>query len=153
MIKILFVCYGNICRSPMAEMIMKDLIRKKGMDDKFYIQSAGTSSDEIGNPIYHLAISKLKEKNILVEEKEARQIKKDDYETFDYLIAMEMMNIRDIKNISEVDNKNKIARLLDYTDDPKDIEDPWYTRDFEKTYYEIKLGCECLIDYLLKNKY
>lgn len=150
--KILFVCHGNICRSPMAEMIMKDLIRKKGLEDEFYIQSAGNSDEEMGVPIYHLAISKLKENNILVEDKLARRIRAEDYDTFDYLVAMEMMNIRDLKKVIPVDSKNKIARLLDYSDNPKDIEDPWYTRDFETAYREIKLGCEYLLDYLITNE-
>lgn len=150
--KILFVCHGNICRSPMAEMIMKDLIRKKGLEEKFYIQSAGNTDEDMGMPIYYLAVSKLKENNILVEDRLARRVIPEDYDTFDYLVTMEMMNIRDIKNIIPVDSKNKIARLLDYTDSPKDIADPWYTRDFETAFREIKIGCECFLDYLLTNE-
>jgi Protein-tyrosine-phosphatase len=150
--KILFICYGNICRSPMAEMIMKDLVKKKSMEDKFYIQSAGTSTEEIGSSIYINAQEVLKKNNIPVEDRKARQLQADDYETFDYLVAMEMMNIRDIKSIIEVDSHNKIARLLDYTTDPEDIADPWYSRDFEKTYTEILLGCESFLEYLINNE-
>jgi len=149
--KILFVCYGNICRSPMAEMIMKKLIKDKNLEDYFYIESAATSREEIGSDIYFLAKKKLLEKGIPIEKRSARQIRIDDYDNFDYIIGMEMSNIRAIKDIIGLDHNNKILRLLDYTDNPRDISDPWITGLFEEAYNDIYEGCETFLDYLLKN--
>ena len=146
--KILFVCLGNICRSPSAEMIMKKLINDVGLMHQFYIESAGTSRSQVGNPIYPHSKQKLVEKNIPVDEnKKSRIITGEDYDKFDYIIAMEIDNIRYIQNI--IGNRDKkINCLMDYTDNPRDIADPWYTRDFELAYNEIYEGCNKLLEYL-----
>lgn len=149
--KILFVCYGNICRSPMAEAIMLHLLKEKKMEDQFYIESAATSREEIGNDIYPLAKQKLIEKGILFAPRRARQLRADDYDNFDYIIGMEMYNIYDIKNIIGLDHNNKVARLLDYTNSPRDINDPWGTGLFEEAYNDIYEGCVAFLDYLVKD--
>lgn len=151
MIKIMFVCYGNICRSPMAEFIMKDLIKKRGLLNKFIIESRSTSTEEIGNDMYYLAKEKLKEKNIPFNKREAKQLTKNDYNNFDYIIGMEDFNVRSIKKI--VMDDRKVYKLLDFTDNSKDIDDPWYTRDFETTFKEIYTGCSALLDFILKNDF
>ncbi len=145
MIKILFICLGNICRSPMAEFVMKDLVNKAGLSDRFEIASAATCPCEIGNPVYPNASKKLSEHGISCKGKTARQLNKSDYDYYDYLIAMEQENIRDIMKIIGDDPKHKVSLLLDYTDHPHDIADPWYTRDFELSWKEILEGCECLL--------
>lgn len=148
MIKVLFVCLGNICRSPMAECIFKDMIRKQGKEEMFYIDSAATSTEEIGNPMYYNAKEKLKEMNIECGNHVARRITKKDYKEFDYIIGMEERNIINIKRIIGEDKENKIYRLLEFSDNPRDIADPWYTRDFDKTYIEIVEGLEGFIKYI-----
>ena len=152
MIKILFVCLGNICRSPMAEFIMKKLVENQGLDSQIYVESAGTSSEEIGNPVYYLAKSKLDEMGIDCSGKYARKFVSSDYDKFDYIIGMEEKNIRDILKVIKQDNMNKVSRLLDFTDIAKDIDDPWYTRDFDKTYEEINKGCTALLKYIVQKK-
>lgn len=149
--KILFVCYGNICRSPMAEMIMKKMIKDKNLENLFYIESAATSTEEIGSDIYDLARQKLIEKEIPIEARRARQLRADDYDNFDYIIGMETSNISAIKNIVGLDHNNKVVRLLDYTDDPRNISDPWYSGKFEEVYNEIYDGCTCFLNYLVDN--
>ena len=146
MIKILFVCYGNICRSPMAEFILKDMVKRRSIADKFLIESAATSSEEIGNPVYYLAKEKLASKGISCRGKQAVQLRRDDYERYDYIIGMESMNVRSILRITGKDAKGKVCRLLDFTDSPRDIADPWYTRNFDITYDEIVEGCEALLE-------
>lgn len=148
MIKVLFVCLGNICRSPMAELIMKDLINKNGLNNKIYIDSAGTSDEEEGNPVYFLAKNKLEDNGIETWGKFARKMSYLDYDKFDYIIGMERKNIIDILQIIGTDPKNKVYRLMDFTAIPRDIDDPWYTRDFDKAYGEIKEGCQELLKYL-----
>ena len=149
--KILFVCYGNICRSPMAEMIMKKMIKDKNLENLFYIESAATSTEEIGSDIYDLARQKLIEKEIPIEARRARQLRADDYDNFDYIIGMETSNISAIKNIVGLDHNNKVVRLLDYTDYPRNISDPWYSGKFEKVFNEIYEGCTCFLNYLVDN--
>lgn len=146
--KILFVCYGNICRSPMAEMIMKKLVKDENLENEFYIESAATSKEEIGSDIYSLARQKLIEKGIPLEARRARQLRIDDYDNFDYIIGMEASNISAIKNIVGLDHNNKVLRLLDYTDTPRNISDPWYSGKFEEVYNEIYEGCVSFLDYL-----
>ena len=119
MIKVLFVCLGNICRSPMAEFLFKDMVNKKGLRDKFIIESAGTSNEEEGNLVHYGTKNKLAEVGIMVDGKYARQLKKEDYEKFDYIIAMEQRNIRDIYRIVGEDKENKIYRLLDFSNRPE----------------------------------
>ena len=148
MTKVLFVCLGNICRSPMAEFLFKDMVNKKGLKDEFIIESAGTSNEEEGNPVHYGTKNKLAEVGIKVEGKYARQLIKEDYEKFDYIIAMEQRNIRDIYRIVGEDKENKIYRLLDFSKRPRDIADPWYTHNFEITYNDIMEGSEAFLAFL-----
>ncbi|WP_349673735.1 low molecular weight protein-tyrosine-phosphatase [Lacrimispora sp.] len=152
MIKILFVCLGNICRSPMAEFVMKDLVEKKHLTTEFYITSAATSSEEIGNPVHHGTRNKLKELGISTAGKLAVQLKKKDYGNYDYILGMEQRNITGIMRIVGSDQKGKVKRLLDYGLNPRDIADPWYTGDFDVTYNDVKEGCEALLDFILKSE-
>ena len=124
MIKILFVCHGNICRSPMAEFVMKDLVKKAGAEKDFYIASAATSTEEIGNPVHYGTRRKLLQFGISTEGKYAVQLRKDDYGKYDYLIGMEQMNIRNMLRILRDDPEHKVSRLLDFTERPRDIADP-----------------------------
>lgn len=150
MIKVLFVCLGNICRSPMAEFVMKDLVEKENLASEFYIASAATSSEEIGNPVHHGTRNKLKELGISTAGKCAVQLKKKDYDDYDYILGMEQRNIAGIMRIIGNDPKKKIKRLLDYSSNPRDIADPWYTGDFDVTYTDVKEGCEALLNTILK---
>lgn len=148
MINVLFVCLGNICRSPMAEFVFKDMVNKKGLNKKFYIDSAGTSNyNEIEQAgIYVETKNILKEMKIPFTEHISRQIRKQDYDKFDYILAMEQKNIPDILKIVGKDKYNKIFRLLDFTDTPRDIADPWYYGNFDSTYYDILYGCEKFLE-------
>ena len=142
MIKILFICHGNICRSPMAEYILKDMVRKYGLEEKFYIESAATSYEEIGKPGYPPARAELAKHGIGCRGHAARKLVKADFEEFDYLIAMEEYNLRNIRREFGEALAKKVSLLLDYTDMPGDIDDPWYTGSFDVTYNEIVMGCE-----------
>ena len=141
MIKILFVCHGNICRSPMAEFVMKDLVNKKGMADQFEIASAATSTEEIGNPVYPPAKRKLKEHGISCEGKTARQMTKADYTYYDYIIAMDRFNLRNMTKFVGNDTDNKVSLMMDFTNRPGDVADPWYTGDFDATWDDVYEGC------------
>ena len=156
MIKVLFVCLGNICRSPIAEFVMKDMVTKRGIADEFYIGSAATSTEEIwngiGNPIYLPAKRELAKHGISCEGKRAVQITRADYGKYDYILGMEQRNIRNILRIVGKDPEGKVKLLLDYSDDPRDIADPWYTGNFESTYRDVVEGCEGFLRYLEKNK-
>lgn len=149
MVKVLFVCLGNICRSPMAEFIFKDIVNKNGLGNKFLIKSAATSYEESGNDTYYLAKEKLKEKNIPMTRRKAIRITPKDYKNYDYIIGMEESNIRNIVRIVGADIDNKISKLLDYSDNPRDIADPWYTGNFEIAYNDILEGCNAFLDYLI----
>ena len=151
MIKILFICHGNICRSPMAEFVFKDMVKKAGLSEKFYIASAATSSEEIGNPVHRGTRAKLNSVGISTAGKYAVQMKKKDYAAYDYLIGMEQWNIKNMMRIAGNDPENKIHRLLDFSDRPRDIADPWYTGNFDVTYDDITEGCEALLNYIEKN--
>lgn len=152
MIRVLFICHGNICRSPMAEFLLKDIVTKKGMDNQFLIASAATSTEEIwgdvGNPVHPGTRDKLRQYGITCNNKRAVQIKKSDYEKYDYLICMDSMNVRNTIRICEGDKDGKIFRLLDFTEDKRDVADPWYTGDFDKTFDDIKKGIEGFLRYL-----
>ena len=148
MIKILFVCHGNICRSPMAEFVMKDLVNKKGMADQFEIASAATSTEEIGNPVYPPAKRKLKEHGISCEGKTARQMTKEDYAYYDYIIAMDRLNLRNMTRFAGNDPDNKVSLLMDFTNHPGDVADPWYTGDFDATWNDVYEGCVGILNRL-----
>ncbi len=150
MIKILFVCHGNICRSPMAEFVFKDMVSKRGMSDLFLIASAATSREEIGNDIHYGTKRKLEEEGIPYSKREAVQITKNDYETYDYILLMDSNNMRNIKRIISSDPMCKIHRLLDFSASPRDIADPWYTGNFDVTYDDIVEGCEALLQAILE---
>lgn len=151
MVRILFVCHGNICRSPMAEFAMKDLVRKAGREDAFHIESAATSTEEIGNGVYPPARRKLAEHGISCEGKRARQMTRQDYASFDMLIGMDAWNIRNMNAICGGDPDGKIHMLLDFTDRPGEVDDPWYTRDFETAWRDILRGCQGLLKQLTIN--
>lgn len=155
MIKILFLCHGNICRSPMAEFIFKNMINKKQLQSDFYIASAATSTEEIwngiGTPVYPPAKKELARHGISCDGKRAVQFKKSDYDKYDYLIAMEERNRRNMLRILGSDPEHKVSLLLDYTDCPGNIADPWYTGDFEITYRDIVKGCEGFLEHLVKS--
>ena len=147
--KVLFVCLGNICRSPMAEMVFKDLVRKNGLEKEFYIDSAATSSEEVGNGIHYVTVQKLRKEGIPFTDHRARRITKEDYEKFDYIIGMEERNIINILRIIEDDKEQKVCRLLDFTDNPRDIADPWYTGNFDVTYKDVLEGCKALLNQIV----
>ena len=146
--RLLFVCHGNICRSPSAEFIFKDIVKNHGVESDYKIESAATSNDEIwngvGSPVYPQAAELLKRHGIECEGKRARKMVKSDYDNFDLLLGMDNANISEMKRIAGGDGDHKIHLLLAYTNDPHEISDPWYTRDFEKAYSEINQGCEAL---------
>lgn len=145
MTKILFVCHGNICRSPMAEFVMKDLVRKAGRESEFEIASAATSSEELGNPVYPPARRKLAQHGIACSGKTARQLTKHDYEYWDLLIGMDQANLRNMRRLFPDDPGRKLHLLLDYTDRPGEVADPWYTGDFEATWTDVLEGCQGLL--------
>ncbi len=150
MLKIMFVCYGNICRSPMAEFIMKDMVKKRGVADKFYIVSSATSYEEIGSSVHYGTRKILNRLNIDCSKKRAVKLLKEDYDKYDYIIGMDDMNIRNMNRIFGGDPDNKIYKLLDFTPISGDVADPWYTGDFESTYRDVVSGVEGLINKILK---
>lgn len=152
MTKILFVCHGNICRSPMAEFVMKRLARDRGMERDFEIASAATSREEIGNPVYPPARRKLAEHGISCSGKTAVQITAADYERYDYIILMDSNNRRNLRRIIPDDPDGKVHMLTDFTDRPRDVADPWYTSDFERTWQDIYEGCSALMEHILTEK-
>jgi protein-tyrosine phosphatase len=142
---ILFVCHGNICRSPMAEFVMKHLAAQAGLSDSIYVESAATSTEELGNEVYPPARRKLAEHGISCKGKYARQLRAADYDRFDLLIGMDDWNLRNMKAICGGDPEGKMVRLMDLTDRPGEVSDPWYTRDFEATWRDVLLGCRALM--------
>lgn len=143
--KILFVCHGNICRSPMAEFVMKDLSRKAGLEEALRIASAATSTEEIGNPVYPPARRKLAEHGISCAGKTARQMTRKDYDYYDYLIAMDHNNLRNMRRFVQDDPEGKVSLLMSHTSRPGDVADPWYTGDFEATWRDVLEGCQALL--------
>lgn len=152
MIKILFICHGNICRSPMAEYLMRDFIKKENLQDEISCASAATSREEIGNPVHPGTKKVLARLGIYPYEKRAIQMQKSDYEHYDYLIGMDRDNLSRMKEICQGDPEHKMYRLLDYTKHPSDVADPWYTGDFETTYQDIVTGCKALLETIKKKR-
>ena len=148
MTKILFVCHGNICRSPMAEFVMKELVRRAGLGNDFLIESAATSREEIGNDIHYGTRQKLIEQKIPFSRRAARQITRADYDYYDYLIAMDDENVFYMRRCWDNDPKNKIVSLLSFAGKNRDIADPWYTGNFDQTYEDVLEGCSALLKLL-----
>ena len=146
MVKILFVCHGNICRSPMAEFIMKDMAERAGLSEGFEIASAATSAEETGNPVYPPARRKLAEHGIDCSGKTARRLTKDDYSDYDLLIGMEQANLRNMLRIFGADPAGKMKLLMEYAGSRREIEDPWYSGDFDATWRDIEAGCGGLLE-------
>lgn len=151
MIRILFVCHGNICRSPMAEFVMKKLVREKGLENMFFISSCATSREEIwngvGNPIYPPAQREMNKRGVPFDSsKRAVQLKAEDYGKYDYLIGMDKMNIRNIMRIIGSDPEGKVYRLMDFTERKGDVADPWYSNRFDTAFNDIYEGCRCLLE-------
>ena len=148
MVKILFVCHGNICRSPMAEFVLKDLVQKAGVEDQFFIASAATSTEEIGNPVHPGTVRRLAREGISTAGKYAVQLKRSDYPKYDFFLGMDDWNLRNMRRMLGGDPEGKVHLLLDYTQRPgEEIADPWYTGNFEVTYADILEGCRGFLDY------
>ncbi len=151
MIKVLFICHGNICRSPMAEFVMKELVRQAGLEEKIQIASAATSTEEIGNPVYPPAQRKLAEHQISCAGKTARQLRREDYLEYDFLVGMDRANLENMKRMLGGDPEEKLSMLLDYAGRRgEEVADPWYTRDFDATYRDVLAGCRGLLDQIKK---
>ena len=145
MTKILFICHGNICRSPMAEFVMKALVQKAGLTDQFRIASAATSAEEIGNPVYPPARRKLAEHGISCTGKTARQLRREDYGQWDLFIGMDEANLRNMRRLFDGDPEGKWSLLLSHAGRSGEVADPWYTRDFEATWQDVEEGCRALL--------
>ncbi len=150
MVKVMFVCHGNICRSPMAQSIFSHLVKEKNLDSYFQIDSSATSREEISNPPHYGTINILKKNNIELIEHKAYQITKDIAKEYDYLICMDKNNIYNLKKIIDKSDYNKISLLLSYSGINRDIRDPWYTNNFKETYDDIYLGCTNLLNFIIK---
>ena len=148
MIKVLFVCHGNICRSPMAEYVMQNMVEQRHISHKYHIESAATSREEIGNDVHYGTKRKLAEVGIACPRRHARQVTRQDYDTYDYLIVMDQMNIRNLHRIIGSDPDHKVHKLLDFVGSDRDIADPWYTGNFDETYDDIVEGVTALIEKL-----
>jgi len=150
MTNILFVCHGNICRSTMAQFVFADMVKRRRMDHLFIIDSAATSREEIGNPPHHGTVRKCREKGVPVLTHYATQMTKADYDRYDYLIGMDTWNIRNMMRILGDDPEGKVHKLLEFADSGADIDDPWYTGDFETTYQDVVRGCEGLLREIIR---
>ena len=148
MIKVLFICHGNICRSPMGEFILKRMVQERGIAKDFQIESAATSSEELGNPVYPPARRKLAEHGISCEGKRARLMRKRDYQDYDYLIGMDEENRYYMNRIAGGDPDGRMFCLMDFTDRPREVADPWYTRNFDATWNDLYEGCEAFLRHL-----
>ncbi|TQQ85256.1 low molecular weight phosphotyrosine protein phosphatase [Peptacetobacter hominis] len=152
MIRVLFICHGNICRSPMAEFVLKDMVEKRNIADRFHIESAATSREEIGNPVHTGTRNKLAQYGISTSGKYARQVTKKDYKEYDYLLVMDDRNVTNIKKITGEDKDKKIYKLLEFAGSKRDIADPWYTGNFDVTYDDIVEGCEAFLKHIEKSE-
>lgn len=150
MIKILFICHGNICRSTMAQSVMTHIVNHHNLTHCFHIDSAATSREEIGNPPHYGTVNRLRQANIPVIPHNARQMTKTDYKEYDYLIGMDSANIRNMTRIAGGDPEGKIYKLLSFAGSGRDVADPWYTGDFDATYEDVTAGCQGLLSYLQK---
>ena len=148
MIRVLFICHGNICRSPMAEFVMKKIVRENGLTDRFEIASAATSTEEIGNSVYPPVRSLLNRNGINCDGKTARQLTKADYQHYDYLIGMDRANFRNMNRMCGGDPEGKIRLLMDYAGTGGEVADPWYTGDFQATWEDVNDGCRALLEQL-----
>ena len=156
MIKVLFVCHGNICRSPMAEFVLKDMVKKKGMSDSFYIASAATSTEEIwggrGNPVYPPARKELARHGLSCDGKYAVQLKREDYNKYDYLIGMDTANIRNMGRMCGGDPDGKIYKVMTFAGSVRDVAEPWYTGDFRTTYNDVVEGCGGFLEFVMTER-
>ena len=151
MIRVLFICHGNICRSTMAQYVMQYLVNKEGLSDQLYIDSAATSTEEIGNGPHYGTVRKMKEVGIPVLPHKAYQVTWKDYDKFDYIIGMDTWNIRNLNRMLKGDPQGKVYKLLSFASSGRDIADPWYTGNFDDTYEDVMEGCEAFLEYLKKN--
>lgn len=151
MIKVLFICHGNICRSTMAESVMTHLIKQKHLEDVIYVNSAATSREEIGNTPHYGTVGKLRQVGIPLIPHRAVQMTKADYDEYDYLVGMDTANIRNMQRIAGGDPDGKIYKLLPFAGVSRDVADPWYTGDFDTTYNDVIIGCEALLNYIIEN--
>lgn len=145
MTRILFVCHGNICRSTMAQFVMEELVRRTGREDEFVVDSAATSSEELGNPPHPGTVEKLRREGIPVGRHRARRLRRDEYQLWDHIIYMDAENARGVARILGSDPEGKVSRLLDWTGAGRDVADPWYTGDFDATYRDVLAGCRALL--------
>ena len=148
MYRIMFVCHGNICRSPMAEFVFKKMLSERGIEKKYYVASCATSTEEIGNPVYPPARAELKKHGISCDGKYAVQLKKTDYQLYDIFVCMDSRNFSNVLKIVGSDPENKMRKLMDYTSRGGDVADPWYTDRFDVTYKDVCDGCEALLETL-----
>ncbi len=152
MIKVLFICHGNICRSPMAEFVMKDMVRRCGHEQDFIIESKATSTEELGNSPHYGTVAKLRQEGIPIERHTASQLRRSDYARYDYLIGMDRWNYKNIMRIVGEDPEGKVSLLLEFAGSSRDIADPWYTGNFDQTYEDVREGCEALLAQLLEGE-
>lgn len=151
MISVLFLCHGNICRSPMAEFVMKDLVRKAGLEQMVHVESAALHRDELGNDIHWGTAEILDQHHIDHTPRQARLATKRDYDAFDYLIGMDRHNLRDMQRLFRPDPERKLSLLMDWTGVARDIADPWYTGDFETTFDDVSAGCLSLLEHIKRS--
>ncbi|MDE6604703.1 MAG: low molecular weight phosphotyrosine protein phosphatase [Clostridia bacterium] len=148
MFKIMFVCHGNICRSPMAEFVFKDIVKRQGRESDFLIKSSATSNEEIGSPVHYGTVRKLSQYGISCAGKRAVRLTREDYDNYDLFVGMDSYNLVNMLKIFGADPAGKIHLMLEYVGSNRDVADPWYTGDFDKTYDDIKSGCEALYKFV-----